>query len=99
LPSVKETMPEPKTHGRSPAGAELTDDVLDRMADEGEQGLDVAELRRRPGRPAMGSGPAQSFPVRLEPELRHALDERAAADETTASEVVREALRRYLKVS
>ena len=43
------------------------------------QGLDITKLRRRPGRPAMGSGPADSFPVRLEPELRHALDERAAA--------------------
>jgi hypothetical protein len=78
---------------------ELTDDVLDQMADAAEQGLDTAKLRRRPGRPTMGSGPADSFPVRLEPELRHALDERAAADETTASEIVREALRRYLKVS
>jgi CRISPR-associated endonuclease/helicase Cas3 len=92
-------MPERNTHGRSKAGVELTDEVLDRMADEAEQGLDITTLRRRPGRPAMGSGPANSFPVRLEPELRHALDERAAADETTASAVVREALRRYLKVS
>ena len=91
-------MPE-KSHGRSKAGVELTDEVLDRMADEAEAGLDVATLRRRPGRPAMGSAPADSFPVRLEPELRRALDERAAAEDTTASEVVREALRRYLKVS
>jgi predicted transcriptional regulator len=37
--------------------------------------------------------------VRLEPELRHALDEHAVQDETNASEIVREALRRYLKVS
>jgi hypothetical protein len=92
-------MPEPKTHGRSKAGVNLTDEVLDRMADEAEKGLDVTKLRRRRGRPAMGSGPADSFPVRLEPELRHALDERVATDDTTASEIVREALRRYLKVS
>jgi hypothetical protein len=92
-------MPEQQSHGRSKAGLELTDEVLDRMADEAEKGLDITKLRRRPGRPAMGSGPAESFPVRLEPELRRALDERAAADDTPASEVVREALRRYLKVS
>jgi hypothetical protein len=92
-------MPERESNGRSKAGVELTEDVLDRMADEAQQGLDVAKLRRRPGRPAMGSAPAESVPVRLEPELRQALDQRAAADETTASEVVREALRRYLKVS
>src|SRR5713226_6709650 len=92
-------MPEHRTHGRSKAGVELTDDVLERMAEEAEEGLDITKLRRRPGRPAMGSAPADSFPVRLEPELRRALEERAAAEETTASEVVREALRRYLKVS
>ena len=92
-------MTEKKSHGRSRAGVELTDEVLDRMADEAEEGLDVATLRRRPGRPPMGSGPAESLPVRLDPELRKALDERAAADDTTASDIVREALRRYLKVS
>ena len=92
-------MPERKSHGRSKAGVELTDDVLERMADEAQEGLDLTKLRRRPGRPAMGSGPADSFPVRLEPELRRALDDRAATDDTTASEIVREALRRYLKVS
>jgi len=91
-------MPD-KSHGRSKAGVELTDDVLERMAKEAEDGLDVAKLRRRPGRPSMGSGPADSLPVRLDPELRHALDERASAEHTTASDIVREALRRYLKVS
>lgn len=92
-------MPERKSHGRSKAGVELTDEVLERMAEEAEEGLDIRKLRRRPGRPAMGSGPADSFPVRLEPELRRALDERAAAEDISASEIVREALRHYLKVS
>jgi Ribbon-helix-helix protein, copG family len=90
-------MPDQKSHGRSKAGVELTDEVLEQMASEAEDGLDVSRLRRRPGRPAMGSGPAESFPVRLDPELRRLLDERAATDHTTASDVVREALRRYLK--
>jgi len=90
-------MAEDKSHGRSKAGVELTDDVLEQMADEAEVGLDVAKLRRRPGRPTMGSGPAETLPVRLDPELRRALDDRAAADHTTASDVVREALRRHLK--
>ena len=90
-------MPEQKkNYGRSNAGVELTADVLDRMAEEAEAGLDVSKLRRRPGRPAIGTGPADSLPVRLDPELRKAVDERAAAEHTTASEVVREALRRYL---
>ncbi|CAN5751579.1 hypothetical protein BH23ACT2_BH23ACT2_00330 [soil metagenome] len=92
-------MPEKTTHGRSKTGVELTDDVLDQMAKEAEDGLDTSRLRRRPGRPAMGSGPADSFPVRLDPELRQALDHRAASDHTTASDVIREALRHYLQVS
>lgn len=92
-------MSDSKSHGRSKAGVQLTDEVLDRMAKEAEDGLDPTKLRRRPGRPAMGSGPADSLPVRLDPELREALNDRAAADNTTASDVVREALRRYLKVS
>jgi hypothetical protein len=86
-----------KSYGRSKAGAELTDDVLNRTAQEAEAGLDVSKLRRRPGRPAMGSGPADALPVRLDPELRRAVDERAAAEHTSSSEVVRNALRRYLK--
>ncbi len=90
-------MTENKTHGRTKAGVELTDDVLDELAEQAEAGLDVTNLRRRPGRPSMGSGPADSLPVRLDPELRRAVDERAAAEHTTASDVVREALRRYLR--
>ncbi len=92
-------MADKKSHGRTKAGVELTDDVLDQMAKEAEDGLDITKLRRRPGRPAMGAGPADSLPVRLDPELRKAVDDRAAADHTSASDVVREALRRYLKVS
>ena len=92
-------MTEKKTYGRSKSGIELTEEVLDRMADEAEQGLDVTKLRRRPGRPSMGEGPAETLPVRLDPALRKAVDDRAAEDHTTASEVVREALRRFLKVS
>ncbi|MBA3308943.1 MAG: ribbon-helix-helix domain-containing protein [Actinomycetota bacterium] len=92
-------MTDNRNHGRSMAGVELTDEVLERMAAEAEAGLDPTRLRRRPGRPTMGSGPAETLPVRLDPELREALDERAAAEDTTASDVVRQALRRYLEVS
>lgn len=92
-------MAEKRSYGRSKAGVELTDEVLERMAPEAETGLDVAKLRRRPGRPTIGSSRAETLPVRLDPELRKALDERAVTEHTTASDVVRKALRRYLKVS
>ena len=90
-------MTEKKSYGRSNAGTELTDETLAGFAREAEAGLDVTKLKRRPGRPAMGSGPAETLLVRYDPELRTALDHRAAADHTTASDVVREALRRYLE--
>ena len=92
-------MAKKQSYGRTKAGVELTEEVLEHLAKEAEDGLDISKLRRRPGRPAMGSGPAESLPVRLDPELRKALDDRAVAEKTTASDVVREALRRYLKVS
>ena len=92
-------MAEKQSYGPTKAGVERTDDVLDRMAEEVEAGLEVTVLRRRPGRPSMGSGPADTLPVRLDPELRQELEARAASDHTTASDVVREALRRYLRAS
>ena len=62
---------------------------------------DVEELktRRRRGRPPMGSGPAEVLPVRIDPELRAAIEARAEKDHTTASDVIREAIRRFLDVA
>ena len=50
-----------------------------------------------PGEPAVF--PAKSFPVRLDTELRAALEERAENDGRTASEIVREVLRQFLDAS
>lgn len=86
-----------RSYGKSRSGVELTDAVIEKMAAEAEAGLDVQKLQRRPGRPAMGSGPAEGLPVRFEPELRQALEERAQADGISAGEVVRRAVRKYLK--
>ena len=66
-------MTEKKSAGRTKTGVELTDDVLNRLAAEAETGLDLSKLRRRPGRPSMGSGPADTlaeprFPVRVAPQ-------------------------------
>ena len=80
-------------------GRTITDEEIQAMADEAEAGYDLTKLKRRPGRPTLGSAAAEVFPVRLEPELRAALEARAATDETTASDVVRNALRAYLHVA
>ncbi len=47
----------------------------------------------------MGSGPADVVPVRIDPELKAATEARAETDRTTTSEVIREALRRFLEVA
>jgi len=89
--------PKPVSYGRTPSGVELTEEVIAKAVAEAEAGWDIEEIRRRAGRPAMGSGPAAVLPVRLDPELRRALDARAEAEDTTVSAVVRDALREYLR--
>lgn len=88
-----------KTYGKTRSGRPLTEETIAELAEEAEAGYDVDEiLRRRAGRPTMGSAPATVESVRLDPELREALTERAQRDEETTSSVIRKALRKYLEV-
>lgn len=93
-------MTDPKTR-RTRTGREVTDEDVDRLATEVEDtDYDVEGLKtRRRGRPAMGSGPADVVPVRIDPELRAAIESRAETDHTTTSEIIREAIRRFLDVA
>lgn len=77
-------------------GTLVTPEVLDRLAAEAEAGLDISKLKLRPGRPRMGSGPAEVVPIRMDPELKAAVTVRAEIEQTSVSEIVREALRQYL---
>jgi hypothetical protein len=86
-----------KTYGKTKGGVEITDEVVERLAAKAEAGYDVDEiLRRRGGRPPLGSAAARVESVRLEPELQKALADRAARDQETTSSVIRKALRQYL---
>lgn len=82
-------------------GRVLTDTDLDAIANEVEStDYDVEALKnRRRGRPAMGSGPADVVPVRIDPELKAAIESRAEADHTSTSEIIRTALRELLDVA
>ena len=82
-------------------GRVLTEADLDAIAEEVEStDYDVEALKtRRRGRPAMGSGPAEVVPVRIDPELKAAIESRAEADHTTTSEIIRAALREFLDVA
>ena len=93
-------MSDNKTH-RTASGRTLTEEELDHLAAEVEEtAYDVEELKnRRRGRPPMGSGPADVVPVRIDPELKAAIEARAEADHTSTSEIIREAIRRFLDVA
>jgi hypothetical protein len=93
-------MNDPKTH-RTRTGRTLTDEEIDALSTEVAEGdYDVEALKtRRRGRPSMGSGPADVVPVRIDPELRAAIEARAEAEHTTTSEIIREAIRRFLEVA
>jgi hypothetical protein len=92
-------MARKKTYGRTAGGKPITDELVEQLADKAETGYDVDEtLRRRGGRPPIGSAAASVESVRLDPELRQALAQRAARDHETTSSVIRKALRKYLQV-
>lgn len=92
-------MARKKTHGKTASGKPITDEMVAELAEKAEAGHDVDEtLRRRPGRPSLGSAPAAVESVRLEPELQEALTRRATRDRETTSSVIRRALRKYLEV-
>jgi hypothetical protein len=94
------TMASEKTYGKTKSGTPITDALIEELAAKAEAGFDVDEiLRKRRGRPAMGSGPATVESVRLDPELRAALSARAERDHEPTSAVIRKALRQYLKAS
>ena len=85
---------------KTKTGRVLTDADIEAMADEAERDFDVEKLKvRRRGRPMLGNAPSEVVPVRLDPDLRRAVEAWAEADETTASEIIREALRRFLDVA
>jgi hypothetical protein len=86
-----------KTYGKTASGVPITDELIEKLAAEAEAGYDVDEiLRKRRGRPPMGSGPATVESFRLDPELREALAQRARNDQEATSSVIRKALRQYL---
>ncbi|MGH9083287.1 MAG: ribbon-helix-helix protein, CopG family [Acidimicrobiales bacterium] len=89
------------TYGTRADGSQITDQDVEAMADEAERGYDVEEIlqRRRGGRPAMGSGPSTVESVRLDPDLKRDLLLKAADEQVSVSELIRRAMRRYLRAS
>jgi len=86
-----------RNYGKTARGVPITDELVEKLAKEAEEGFDVEQiLRRRRGRPPMGASAASVESVRLDPELRAALQDRAQLESATVSSLIREALRAYL---
>lgn len=74
----------------------LSEADLAALAAEAERGYDTARIKRAPGRPRMGSAAAVVLPVRLHADLHAAVKRRAATENTSVSELVRNAALEYL---
>ena len=81
---------------KAKTGETMDENFWRRAEEKADAGLDPSRLRRRVGRPTLGDEPAGLTAVRLPPEVRRALDDRAAEEHTSSSEVIRRALEQYL---
>lgn len=89
-----------RTYGCTTDGKPINDQMIEKLADEAERGYESGQLRgqrRGPGRPPLGEAAKSVESVRLEPALQVKAAERAAAEGVTVSEVMRRALRQYLR--
>jgi hypothetical protein len=87
-------------YGHTADGQPITDDMIEALADEAERGYEPGQLqgrRRGPGRPPLGEAAKTVESVRLDPALRAEVAQRAADEGTSVSEVIRKALREYLR--
>ena len=71
----------------------VSEEQIQQWADEAEAGYNVDDLKRRGrGRPGRGAEPMQVVAVRLTAEELDALDEAAAKNDMSRSEMIRAAL-------
>ena len=89
-----------RTYGHTKDGRPIDDKMIHALADEAERGYSPEQLAGKPrgrGRPPLGAHAKQVGSVRLDPELRALTAQRADAEGVSVSEVVRRALREYLR--
>jgi hypothetical protein len=84
------------------AGTRLDADVEGRLADEAEAGFDPATVtRRHAGRPSLSgrAGHSNRVDLRVDDETYEAIRRIADQDNRKISDVVRDAIRRFLEAS
>ena len=88
------------TYGQTKSGEPITEAMIERFVEEAKRSYEPEQLkgrRRSPGRPPLGDAAKSVESVRLEPDLRRDVARRAEDECVTVSEVIRRALREYLK--
>jgi hypothetical protein len=89
-----------RIYGRTKSGKPIDDEMIEQFVEDAERGYEPGQLRRKPrdrGRPPLGDAAKEVESVRLDPELRDQTVQRAADEGVTVSEIVRRALRTYLR--
>lgn len=84
------------------AGTELTESLEARLAQEAAAGFDPDMLiRRHPGRPSLSgrSGHSNRVDLRVDDETYRAIRRIAEQDNRNVTDVVRDAIRRFLEAS
>lgn len=85
------------------SGEELTDELLDELVREAEEGYDPNDLVMVPvrGRPRLGpgEGPSQVIQVRVDESLERAIRSAAKKQDISLSEYIRSVLRKHVPTS
>lgn len=93
-------MTKKRVYGYTKSGKPIDDKMVEALADEAEAGYDVDRLisrRGQRGRPPLGNGASSVESFRIDDELKGALAARAEEEGVPTSEILRRALRKYLK--
>ena len=85
-------------HPRTKSGEEITPEVADALAAEAERGYDLSKAtRQHVGRPSLaGTGASPRLSFRMTPDLYRAAQRRAKKEDRSVSDLVREAVARYV---
>lgn len=86
---------------KTKTGRDLSDQDIERLADDAERGFDLSRWTPRRGRPrleASATGPSPRIVARVSPSLHARATQRAAIEGRTMSEVVRDLLEEYAEM-
>lgn len=89
-----------RTYGQTKSGNSIDDQMIEELAAEAERGYEPGQLRekmRGRGRPPLGDAAKEVESVRLDLDLRGEAVRRAADEGVSVSELIRRALREYLR--